>query len=229
MHQYIDKKKNYLFIFLILFFLSSINSQLFVEKKEELYNLNSIEVTGLDEKINEEIEQNLNFIKNTNIFFIDDEIIKNHINKYSFIEGYNILKIYPSKILLELKQTNFLAQTIVNNRLYLIGANEKFIDVERFDNYKNLPIVYGKFEAKNFISFIKILNQSDFKYKDIKEIFFYPSGRVDIKTYDNLIIKFPKKNLKKALKIINKLINSGNLKNNLIDLRVSNQLILSNE
>ena len=52
---------------------------------------------------------------------------------------------------------------------------------------------------------------------------------MDIKTYDNLIIKFPKKNLKKALKIINKLINSGNLKNNLIDLRVSNQLILSNE
>ena len=229
MHQYIDKKKNYLFIFLILFFLSSINSQLFVKKKEALYNLNSIEVIGLDETINKEIEQNLNFIKNINIFFIDEEIIKNHINKYSFIEGYNILKIYPSKILLELKQTNFLAQTIVNNRLYLVGANEKFIEIERFNNYKNLPIVYGKFETKNFISFIKILKQSDFKYKDIKEIFFYPSGRVDIKTKDDLIIKFPKKNLKKAFKIINKLINSDNLKNNLIDLRVSNQLILSNE
>ena len=33
MHQYIGRKKNILFLFLIIFFLSSINNQLFVEKK----------------------------------------------------------------------------------------------------------------------------------------------------------------------------------------------------
>ena len=229
MHQYTDKKKSYLFLFLILFFLSSINSQIFIEKKESLYNLNSIEVVGLNKQINIEIEQNLNFIKNTNIFFIDKEIIKNHIKKYNFIEKYNIFKIYPSKILLELQQAEFLAQTIINNKLYLIGSNNKFIEVERFDNYENLPIVYGKFEAKKFTSFIKILYQSDFNYKNIGEIFFYPSGRIDIKTKDNLIIKLPKQNLKQALTLVNKLINRKNFKNNLIDLRVSNQLILSNE
>ena len=117
MHQYTDKKKSYLFLFLILFFLSSINSQIFIEKKESLYNLNSIEVVGLNKQINIEIEQNLNFIKNTNIFFIDKEIIKNHIKKYNFIEKYNIFKIYPSKILLELQQAEFLAQTIINNKI----------------------------------------------------------------------------------------------------------------
>ena len=52
-----DRKKNFLFLFLLIFFLSSINSQLFVKKKESLYNLNSIEVTGLDEQINTEIDQ----------------------------------------------------------------------------------------------------------------------------------------------------------------------------
>ena len=69
MHQYRDKKKYFLFLFLTLFFLSSINSQLFIEKKQSLYNLKSIEVIGLDEKLNTEIEQNLNFLINTNIFF----------------------------------------------------------------------------------------------------------------------------------------------------------------
>ena len=57
MHQYIDKKKNILFLFLILFFLSSINSQKFVEKKKSFYNLQSIEVIGLDNAINLEIKQ----------------------------------------------------------------------------------------------------------------------------------------------------------------------------
>tara|TARA_B100000959_G_scaffold285096_1_gene358696 strand:+ start:492 stop:1181 length:690 start_codon:yes stop_codon:yes gene_type:complete len=229
MHQSTDKKKSYLFLFLILFFLSSINSQIFIKKKELFYNLNSIEVIGLDEQTNAEIEKKLNFIKNTSIFFIDKEIIKDQINKYNFIEKYNIFKIYPSKIIFELKQADFLAQTIKNNKVYIIGSNNNFIEIERFDNYENLPIVYGKFTAKEFTYFVKILKQSELNYNNINEIFFYPSGRIDIKNKDNLLIRFPIQNLKEAIIIVNKIIKNKNFKNNLIDLRVPNQLILSNE
>ena len=102
MHRYRDKKKYFLFLFLTLFFLSSINSQLFIEKKQSLYNLKSIEVIGLDEKLNTEIEQNLNFLLNTNIFFLDKKILNNQINKYNYIENYTIFKSYPSKIILKL-------------------------------------------------------------------------------------------------------------------------------
>ena len=229
MLQFRDRKKSFLFLFLILFFLSSINSQLFVKKKESLYNLNSIEVIGLDEQINTEIEKNLNFIKNTNIFFIDKEILKDHIDKYDFIEKYNIFKIYPSKIILKLKQADFLAQTIKDNKVYFIGSNNNFIEIERFYNHKNLPLVYGKFTAKEFTSFLKIIRQSKLNYNNINEIFFYPSGRIDIKNKDNLLIKFPMQNLEEAIIIVNKIIKNKNFRNNLIDLRVPNQLILSNE
>jgi len=229
MHQYIDKKKNILFLFLILFFLSSINSQLFIQKKESFYNLKSIEVTGLDNEINLEIEKNLNFLKNTNIFFIDKEILKDQINKYNFIENYNIFKLYPSKIVLELQQAEFLARTIKNNEIFLIGSNGKFINIEKFSNHEDLPIVFGKFTAEKFINFKKIIYQSDLNYKNIAEIFFYPSGRIDIKNKDNMIIKFPIQNLEKSLEIANKIINNKNFNNNVIDLRISNQLILSNE
>jgi len=229
MHQYIDKKKNILFLFLILFFLSSINSQLFVEKKKSLYNLQSIEVSGLDNAINLEIEKNLNFLKNTNIFFIDREILKDQISKYNYIENYNIIKLYPSKIILELQQAEFLARTIKNSETFLIGSNSKFINIEKFKNYENLPLVFGKFTAEKFINFKKIINQSDLNYNSIKEIFFYPSGRIDIKSKDNVLIKFPMQNLKESLFIANKIINNKNFNNNIIDLRISNQLILSNE
>ena len=229
MHQYTGKKKNILFIFLILFFLSSINSQLFVKKKESFYNINSIKVVGLDSKINTEIEENLNFLENTNIFFIDKEILKDQLTKYYFIENYNIFKSYPSKIILEVQQAEFLARTIRNNETLLIGSNSKFINTEKFSNYENLPIVFGKFTAEKFINFKKIINNSDLSYDNIKEIFFYPSGRIDIKNQDNILIKFPIKKLEESLEIAYQIINSKNFSNNVIDLRIPNQVILSNE
>ena len=229
MHQYRDKRKYFLFLFLTLFFLSSINSQSFIEKKQSLYNLKSIEVIGLDKNLNIEIEQNLNFLINTNIFFINKQILNNQISKYNFIENYSIFKFYPSKIILELKQAEFLARTIKNNEIFLIGSNSKFINVKKFNNFHYLPIVFGKFTAEEFILFKKILNRSDLNYKDIKEIFFYPSGRVDIKTIDNFIIKFPTKNIEEAMNIANKIIKNEKFNNNMIDLRVPNQIILSNE
>ena len=229
MRQYIGKKKNILFLFLILFFLSSINNQLFVKKKESFYNLQSIKVVGLDSEINLEIEENLNFLKNTNIFFIDREILIDQLSKYNFIENYNIFKSYPSKIILELQRTEFLARTIKNNETFLIGSNSKFISIEKFSNYENLPIVFGKFTAEKFINFKKIIYQSDLSYNNIKEIFFYPSGRIDIKNRDNILIKFPIENLDQSLKIAHQIINNKNFNNNVIDLRISNQVILSNE
>ena len=229
MRRYIDKKKNFLFIFLALFFLSSINSQLFIEKKKSFYNLKSIEVIGLDNAINLEIEKNLNFLKNTNIFFVDSEVLKDQISKHNYIENYNIIKLYPSKIILELQQTDFLARTIENNEIFLVGSNSKLIDIEKFNNYEDLPMVFGKFTAEKFVSFKKIISKSGLEYNNIKEIFFYPSGRIDIKNKDNVIIKFPIQNLEAALSVANKLLNNKNFKYNIIDLRISNQLILSNE
>jgi cell division septal protein FtsQ len=229
MHRSKDKKKYFLFLFLSLFFLSSINSQLFIEKKQSLYNLKSIEVIGLEKSLNFEIEQNLNFLLNTNIFFIDKEILNNQLDNYNFIENYSIFKFYPSKIILKLKHTNFLARTIKNNEIFLIGSNNKFVNIKKYNNFNHLPIVFGNFSAEEFLLFKKIINNSDLKYDDIKEIFFYPSQRIDIKTKDNFIIKFPAKNIKKAMNIASKIIKNEKFNNNIIDLRVPNQIILSNE
>ena len=229
MPQQIGKKKFYPFLLIILVFVTSINNKIFNEKKDSFYNLDSIEVTGLNKKFNSEIEKKLNFLKNTNIFFIDGQVLIDQINNYNFIENFNIIKFYPSKILIKLEKTEFLAKTIQNNKYFFIGSNGKFINFEEFDEKINLPIVYGKFTPIQFLKFNKIIKNIDLELNSINEIFFYPSGRVDIKTKNNLIIKFPLENLKEAIIIVNKIINNKNYNNNIIDLRVPNQLILSNE
>jgi len=229
MRQQIDKKKFFLFLLLVLFFATSINNKIFNEKKNSFYNLDSIEVIGLNEKFNLEIEKKLNFLKNTNIFFIDGQILKDQINNYNFVENYNIIKFYPSKIVIKLKKTEFLGKTIQNNKYFFIGSNGKFINFNKFDEKIDLPIVYGKFTPGQFLRFNKIIRNIDLEHNSIKEIFFYPSGRADIKTRNNLLIKFPIENVHEAIIIANKIINNKNFNNNIIDLRVPNQLILSNE
>ena len=229
MRQQIGKKKFFSFLLLVLLFATSINNKIFNEKKDSLYNLDSIEVIGLNEKFNLEIEKKLNFLKNTNIFFIDSQILIDQINHYNFIENYSITKFYPSKIVIKLEKTKFLGKTIQNNKYFFIGSNGKFINFEKFDEQVNLPIVYGKFTPVQFLKFNKIIKNIDLNHNSIKEIFFYPSGRADIKTINNLLIKFPIENVYEAIIIANKIINNKNYNNNIIDLRVPNQLILSNE
>jgi len=229
MPQFKDKKKYFLFLFFTLFFLSSINSQLFIGKKQSIYNLKTIEVIGLEENLNLEIKKNLNFLINTNIFLLDKKILDNQISKYNYIENYSIFKSYPSKIILKLEHTNLLARTIKNNELFIIGSNSKFINIKKFGNYNHLPIIFGKFSAEEFIKFKTYIDRSKLNYNKIKEIFYYPSGRIDIKTIDNFTIKFPIKNIQEAMNLANKIIKNEKLNNNIIDLRVPNQIILSNE
>ena len=218
----IGKKKLFSFLFLVLLFATSINNKIFNEKKDAFYNLNSIEVIGLNEKFNSEIEKKLNFLKNTNIFYIDGQILIDQINNYDFIENFNIIKFYPSKIVVKLEKTEFLGKTIQNNKYFFIGSNGKFIDFEKFKEKVNLPTVYGKFTPEQFLRFNKIIKNIDLDYNSIHEIFFYPSGRADIKTKNNLLIKFPKENMKEAIIVANKIINNKNYINNVIDLRVPN-------
>ncbi len=229
MHQQKDKKKYFLFLFLTLILLSSVNNQKFIEKKSSFLDLKTIKVTGLDNSTNSEIEKNLNFLKNTNIFFINKEILDDQINKYNFIEYYNIFKLYPSKIELKLQKTKFLARTIKNNEIFIIGSNGKFINNYNFNNTENLPMIFGKFTFEKFLNFQKNLINSKLDYNNIKEFFFFQSGRIDIKTKNNILIKFPLHNLNDAMLIASEIISNEKFINNIIDLRVPNQLILSNE
>ena len=229
MHQQKDKKSYILFLFLTLIFLSSINNQKFIEKKSSFLDLKSIQVTGLDISTNSEIEKNLKFLKNTNIFFINKEILDDQINKYNFIEYYNIFKVYPSTIKLKLQKTKFLARTIKDGEIFIIGSNGKFINNYNFKNMESLPMVFGQFTTEKFLYFQKTLIKSKLEYENIKEFFFFQSGRIDIKTKDNILIKFPLHNLDNAMYIASEIISNEKFENNIIDLRVPNQLILSNE
>ena len=229
MHQLIDKKKYviYLIIFLLL---SSVNNINLTKFREKVSSLKIIQVEGLNKNLNNKIKRDLDFLINSNIYKLNNEIISNKLDKYNYIDNYKVFKEYPSKIKIELVQAKFLAETIKNNQRYFIGSNGKLIDYKIFNYKENIPNVFGNFTSKDFIELNEVLKKTNFKFEHIKDIFFYPSGRWDIKTKKNLILKLPRKNVYKAIDKFNLISKNEELKEyNVIDLRIPNQLILSNE
>ena len=223
MHR-LTGKKNKIIIYLIFLFILSTTSNKSLEFHQNYSaKINKIQVSGLSNSINSQIRNRLEKLLNINIFFINKDKIDKIISEYNLVELYSVKKIYPSKIEVKIEQTKFIAK-ISGSKQVLIGSNGKLI--KREINEK-LPFLFGKLDSKNFLEFKKIIDNSAFKFKDLKSVSFYPSKRWDIITNENILINLPKDNLLQSLNFAYKLIIDNNFKEiRVIDLRVKNHVVI---
>ena len=139
------------------------------------------------------------------------------------MEGYfSVFKKYPSTLNIKIDKTNFLAKLKKNGESFILGSNGKLIKLGIMDI--DVPFIFGDLEVKNFFEFKKTIDESDLNYNEIKKLFFFKSGRWDIETKNDILIKLPKDGIKEAL---NFFINFPikNKKINMIDLRQKNQIV----
>jgi len=223
MHR-LTGKKNKIIIYLIFLFILSTTSNKSLEFHQNYSaKINKIQVSGLSNSINSQIRNKLEKLLNINIFFINKDKIDKIISEYNLVEIYSVKKIYPKKIEVKIEQTKFIAK-ISGSKQVLIGSNGKLI--KREINEK-LPFLFGKLDSKNFLEFKKIIDNSAFKFKDLKSVSFYPSKRWDIITNENILINLPKDNLLQSLNFAYKLIIDNNFKEiRVIDLRVKNHVVI---
>ena len=223
MHQLIDKKNKIIIYLLLLFILSTTSGKFIKSEKSYSFKINQINIKGLSNNDNLKIYNELGNLFYKNILFIRKEEIQNIISKYNIVETHNIKKIYPSTININIKPTKLIAR--LSNNDQLVGANGKLIEDK--ENSEILPYIFGEFNSLNFLKFKKNIIQSKFTFAKFKTLYFFPSNRWDILTYDNILIKLPQDNISKSLNLAYKIINNNDFKNkNLIDLRVNNHLII---
>ena len=211
----------YIFLFLII---TTLNNKNLI--KINFIKLNTITVTGLEEKNNIDLANKLNFFKFDNLIFLDKSQITEIIDSNLLVEKFFVFKKYPSTLQVEIKKTEFLAQTKKENKNFFLGSNGKLI--RTFNLRSDIPFIFGEFKNNDFFKLKKAVDETNFRYDQIKKLFFYKSGRWDIEMNNGLLIKLPRKEIKESLKLLIIFMNQ-NKKNGIkeVDLRQNKQIIIN--
>ena len=216
-------KKILLYVFILLFLGTPHNKQILQSYLIKDY---SFEIFSLSQFNDTEIIKDLKNFKHQNLFLLRKEKILEIIDKHKIIEDYYFYKKYPSKLVVDLKKTQFLAITQKNGHYFYIGSNGNLI--KTINNEYDLPVIFGNVDTVEFLKLKHLIDNSFFDFNDVKNLYYFKSKRWDIETKDGILLKLPKTNLVKSFELFIKIINNENLQNiNIIDLRQNNQIILN--
>ena len=226
----IDKKIKIIFYIFLILFLSTFNNINIHELKKNFFLIENIKINGLNEKLTLDINSKLEKYLSSNLLLLNKEFIQNDMNEFPFIESYTIFKKYPSQIILNIKETELIAKTFDNNKIEYIGSNGKIIGEDYYENKKKLPNVFGNFKTSELLRVFLLLENNNFMLSEITDLYYFNSGRWDVKFKNNLLIKLPINKLDNSINIAKKFIEKEKITGNIIiDLRVANQVIISNE
>ncbi len=217
------KSKKILIYFFLLLVVGSINNINFNDLK--LQNVKNINIVGLDIEEKLILQKKINNFNLNNIFYISKNDLINEIESNSLVEKYFIFKRYPSSIDINIEKTKFLAKINKNGQVFYLGSNGKFIKNDFSNN--QLPYIFGSPEVIEFFDIKEIIDKSKITYKEIKNLYFYPSRRWDLELRNNIIIKLPKDNTNLALNLALEFLYKQEFKEvKMIDARIKNQIIL---
>ena len=216
-------KKQFVFAFVLLVLFSTYKS-----KKSLSINKLKIETIYIENNLilsNEEIKEDLDFLYNTNLLFLNTTSIERVLKKKDFIKDFKIKKIYPNKIKIMVfeKKPIFILQQ--KKKKFYIDENINLIHYLELKDFKNLPVVFGKKE--NFRIFYQNLKKMNFPFNLIKNYYYFESNRWNLETHEKKIIKLPSENYIESLKNFIKLQKTNDFeKFKIFDYRMNNQLIL---
>ena len=221
----LQRKSKKIFIYIFFFiFLGTTNNHTILNSNT--FKIKNFQIIGLENNYKKDLKNNLLNITKFNIFFVNKDYLKSVLNSNSLIEKFQVFKIYPASLDIKIKRTNFLARLNINGDIFLIGSNGKFTKDFFLSDSEKLPFIFGNPKVDEFLKIFSIINTSEFKYENVKNLFFYKSGRIDLELKDSILIKLPLDNLENVLKKIFQLISNNQLNKKIIDARVPNQIIL---
>ena len=217
------KSKKILKYFFLLLLVGSINNINLNELK--LHNIHNVNITGIDIEDKRNLLNKIDF-NLYNVFSINKDDLIKEMESNVLVENYFILKKYPSSLNINIGKTKFLAKINKNKQIFYLGSNGKFIKNDF--SKKQLPFIFGNPDVIEFFNIKEIIDKSKISYKEIKNLYFFPSRRWDLELRDNTIIKLPNDNAHLALNLAIEFLYDRKFKDNkIIDARIENQIILN--
>ena len=208
---------------MFIFFTCTVNNSSIINLR--LPKIEKIKISGFNLDQNNQVKHIIESLKSKNIFFINQFEIKKNIFSDNIIEELNIFKNYPSTLIVDIKKTQFLAVTKKDGEDYFIGKNGKLI--KKNQSISKLPYVFGDLNINDFLEFKKNIDNSNFEFKQILNLYYYKSKRWDIETSKGYLIKLPRENISEILNLFVRLSKEKNFNDKrMIDFRQKGQIIL---
>ena len=229
MLQSISKIKIYFYLFLLVLLSTFLNLNI-ITKFEKSNLITDINISGLNNEEKNLLKKNLKIFINKNIFLINKNEVEKKLKNNTFLESYRVMKVFPSKLYINVKKTEFLGKTIIDFEEFYIGKNGRFTKSSFVEDEYNLPHVFGDFKINDFLKLQKILVNNGINLNNFNKYYYFKSNRWDIENKNNVILKLPSVNIENSLNIYKSLISSKNIETvKLIDLRIPNKVITTNE
>jgi cell division protein FtsQ len=216
-------KKKIVIALIILVILSTYKPQkLFLSSKFKIEQIMIENNSILKER---DIKKNLAYLYDKNIFIIDNQNIENTLKKNTFIDSFEIKKIYPNKIIIKIYEKKPIAILEYKKKKFYINQKIDLIDFIDLEQYRELPIVFAN---KDYFKLLYInLKKVDFPLDIIKKYYLHDSKSWDLEVENKIIIKLPIENYILSLKNFMHLMSKKNFEEfKLFDYRINNQLIL---
>ena len=214
--------------FLLLFFFLIFTTYNFNEQKENFiifFPIKKIIINNTLAVDSKKLKAELEFLKNTSLFFLREKQITKVTDKYDFISNIQLKKKYPNILKILVSERKPVATGINEKKRYYITNEGKRIGYVNLKAFENLPVIFGN--HKNFTLFFQKIENSNFNISIIKAFYYFDVGRWDIELKDHRIIKLPELQIENILKELNLiLIDSNFSKYKIFDYRIKDQLIL---
>ena len=216
-------KKIFIYIFFFILF-GSLNNKFLLEFR--FNEIKDINISGLSEIEKNKLLESFSSLNLNNKFYLEESEIREKIDANNLVENYSIKKKYPFSLEIQINQTKFLANFHKENEIFFVGSNGKLIKTN--NRKEELPTVFGQYDDKSFFSLFNAIENSNFDLKQIKNLYFFKSGRWDIETNSGMLIKLPRQNFQQNLDLSSKILNSDKFDEiKILDLRQKNQVIIN--
>ena len=219
------KKNNF---FLLIFFFIIFTSYNLNEQKKNFSVIFPIKKIIIEETfaVNlTKLKNELEFLRNTSLFFLNESKIILITNKYDFISSIQLRKKYPNTLKILISENIPVVTEVIKKKRYYLTKEGKKIKYIELKIFENLPTIFGN--HNNFNSLFNVLEKSNFNISRIKAFYYFDVGRWDITLQDGKIIKLPENNYKKILMEIDSVLNNSSFtKYKIFDYRIKDQLIL---
>ena len=216
-------KKRKLIAVVLFILLTTITSQqkFFFSK----FNLKEINIENNLLLSDKDIKNLLVIFYNKNLIFLDNKEIEKALMQNSFIDSFNIKKIYPDTLKIKVFEKKPVAILFIKKKKFYLSEKIDLIEFKSLKGYADLPHVFGNLDQ--FKIFYNNINKINFPYTQIKKYVQYEVDRWDLEIKNNILIKLPSKNYTKSLEnYLSLSVKNDFKKYKVFDYRINNQLIL---